>query len=103
MAALAITMTVPFAWNPPVGTGLWWMLMLCLKGAAGHFLMIKALEFAEAGVLQPFAYFGISVSPAIGYFSFGDAVTAAILVGGAIITGAGLFAFWRERVAPARG
>ncbi len=55
VGALAITMTVPFAWDPPVGTDLWWMLMLCLTGTAGHFLMIKALEVAEAGVLQPFA------------------------------------------------
>ena len=79
------------------------MLMLCLTVTAGHFLMIKALEVAEAGVLQPFAYFGIAVSAAIGYFVFGDAVTAAMLAGGAIITGAGLFTFWRERVASARG
>ena len=28
--------------NPPVGTRPWWMLMLCLTGTAGHFLMIKA-------------------------------------------------------------
>ena len=103
VGALAITMTVPFAWNPPVGRDLWWMLMLYLTGTAGHFLMIKALEVAEAGVLQPFAYFGIAVSAAIGYFVFGDAVTAAMLAGGAIITGAGLFTFWRERVASARG
>ena len=103
VGALAITMTVPFAWNPPVGTDLWWMLMLCLTGTVGHFLMIKALEVAEAGMLQPFAYFGIAVSAAIGYFGFGDAVTPAMLAGGAIISGAGLFTFWLERVASARG
>ena len=77
--------------------------MLCLTGTAGHFLMIKALEVAEAGVLQPFAYFGIAVSAAIGYFVFGDAATPAMLAGGAIITSAELFTFWRERVASARG
>jgi len=103
VGALAITMTVPFAWDPPVGTDLWWMLMLCLTGTAGHFLMIKALEVAEFGVLQPFAYFGIAVSAAIGYFVFGDAFISAMLAGGAIIIGAGLFTFWRERVASARG
>ena len=97
--ALAITMTVPFAWNPPFGTDLWWMLMLCLTGTAGHFLMIKALEVAEAGVLQPLAYFGIAVSAAFGYFVFGDAVTPAVLTGGAIITGAVLLILRRERVA----
>ena len=77
--------------------------MLCLTGTAGHFLMIKALEVAEAGVLRRFAYFGIAVSAAIGYFGFGDAATPAMLAGGAIITGAGLFTYWHERVASTRG
>ena len=74
------------------------MALLCLSGVAGHFLMIKALEQAEASVLQPFAYLGIATSGAIGFLFFDDAVTAAMLTGGAIIIGAGLFTFWRERV-----
>jgi drug/metabolite transporter (DMT)-like permease len=33
----------------------------------------------------------------LGYAMFGEAPTAAIVVGSAIITGAGLFVIWRER------
>jgi drug/metabolite transporter (DMT)-like permease len=53
-------------------------------------------------VLQPFAYFGIATSAAVGYFGFGDAVTPAMLTGGGIIIAAGLFTLWRERVVARR-
>ena len=50
-------------------------------------------------MLQPFAYFGIAVSAAIGYFVFGDAVTAAMLAGGAsspsVIHFSGVNGGWR--------
>jgi drug/metabolite transporter (DMT)-like permease len=97
VGALAITLIAPAAWNPPVGGDWWWMLLLCLAGVGGHFLLIKAFEIAEAGVLQPFAYFGIATSAAVGYFGFGDTVTPAMLAGGSIIIAAGLFTLWRER------
>ena len=96
--AAAITLITPLAWSPPQGSNWIWMVLLCLSGVGGHFLMIKALEKAEASVLQPFAYFGIATSGAIGFLIFDDAVTAAMLTGGAIIIAAGLFTFWRERV-----
>ena len=76
--------------------------LLCLAGVGGHFLLIKAFEIAEAGVLQPFAYFGIATSAAVGYFGFGDTVTPAMLTGGGIIIAAGLFTLWRERVVARR-
>ena len=103
VGALAITLVAPIAWNPPVGGDWWWMLTLCIAGIGGHFLLIKAFEMAEAGVLQPFAYFGIATSAAVGFFAFGDVVTPAMLTGGAIIIGAGLFTLWRERIVAKRG
>ena len=70
---------------------------LCITGVGGHFLLIKALEQAEASLLQPFAYFGMLVSAAIGHFGFGDPVTPAMLFGAAMIVAAGLFTLARER------
>ena len=34
-----------------------WMAALCAMGVLGHFLLIKVYEVAEAGTVQPFAYF----------------------------------------------
>ena len=95
--AIAMTLVAPFAWNPPVGSDWGWMAALCITGVAGHFLLIKALEQAEASLLQPFAYFGMLVSAAIGHFGFGDPVTPAMLFGAAMIVAAGLFTLARER------
>ncbi|MEC8126803.1 MAG: DMT family transporter [Pseudomonadota bacterium] len=98
VGALAMSLMVPFAWNPLQGGDWMWMAMLCLTSTGGHFLLIKAFDLAEASVLQPFAYFGIATSAAVGFIVFDDAVTASMLTGGAIIIAAGLFTFWRERV-----
>lgn len=103
VGVVTISLVAPVAWNPPVGDDWWLMLILCVAGIGGHFLLIKAFELAEAGVLQPFAYFGIATSAAVGYFGFGDAVTPAMLGGGAIIISAGLFTLWREHVVARRG
>ena len=102
VGALAITLVAPLAWEPPTGGDWGWMILLCAAAIMGHFMLIKAFAIAEAGVLQPFAYFGIATSAAVGYFGFGDAVTPAMLVGGGIIIAAGLFTLWRERVVARR-
>ena len=98
VGAIAMSLVVPLAWRPLQGGDWLWMGMLCLTSTGGHFLLIKAFDLAEASVLQPFAYFGIATSAAVGFFVFDDAVTAAMLTGGGIIIAAGLFTFWRERV-----
>ena len=98
VGAIAMSLIAPLAWTPPHGTDWLWMLLLCLFGTAAHFMMIKALDKAEASVLQPFSYFGIATSATIGFVVFDDPVTQAMLTGAAIIIAAGLFTFWRERV-----
>ena len=35
--AVAITLIVPFFWHPPQGSDWWWMALLCITGASGHF------------------------------------------------------------------
>ena len=38
----------------------------------------------------------------VGYLAFGDVPTIHMLVGGAIVVGAGIFIIWRERAARPR-
>lgn len=72
-----------------------WMLVLCLTGVLGHWLLIKCYELAEASVLQPFAFFHQVFAALVGIFIFAEAVRANVLFGAAIILAAGLFALWR--------
>ena len=74
------------------------MATLCLTGMTGHFLLIKAFEAAEASALQPFAYLQTVFSSLMGVFAFGEFLSPWTVLGAVVVIGAGLFAFWRERV-----
>ena len=57
MGALAITLVGIWFWEPMAASDWRWMGLLCLTGVAGHWLLIKCYEVAQASAVQPFAYF----------------------------------------------
>ncbi len=95
--AAAITLIGPFYWEPIIGNDWWIMGLLCLTGAGGHYLLIKAYAVAEASTVQPFAYFQLVFAAAIGLTIFGETVDLWIVLGAGLIIGSGLFTLWRER------
>ncbi len=94
----AVTMTLigPFFWTPMVGWDWGWMAVLCVTGMTGHYMLIKALEAAEASVIQPFTYLQLVFGSAVGVIAFGETVDAPIALGACLIVAAGLFTIWRE-------
>ena len=101
----AITMTLigPFFWTPMTLDDSLIMLLLCMTGMTGHFMLIKAFEAAEASAIQPFAYLQTVFAGAIGVFWFGEALSLWTVAGAAVVIAAGLFAIWREQVAAREG
>ncbi len=95
--AVAITLIGPFFWSTLTSDGWIWMGVLCITGAGGHYLLIKAYEAAEAAALQPYAYLQVVLASTIGVFVFGELLRTATLVGAAMVIGAGLFALWYAR------
>jgi drug/metabolite transporter (DMT)-like permease len=94
--AVAITLVGPFFWTPIEGAGDWaWMITLCCTGVLGHFLLIKAYEVAEAGTIQPFAYFQLVFVSIIGISVFGENPDNWTFVGGAMILAAGVYTLIR--------
>ena len=59
--------------------------------------MEKALEAAEASAVQPFTYLHLVFASAIGVWGFGETLEPTLIVGAALVVGAGLFTIWRER------
>ena len=97
--AVAITLVAPFWWDPMQTPADWgWMAALCVFGASGHYLMIKAYEATEAATIQPFAFFQLVFASAIGIAFFSDILQAWTVVGVVIIVAAGLFTLWRQRI-----
>lgn len=95
--AVAITLIGPLYWTEMSGESWIWMGVLCVLGMTGHFLLIKAYEIAEAGSLQPFAYLQLVMTSVIGVVAFDEVLDLPLLIGAAIVVGAGLFALARAR------
>ena len=95
--AIGATLAGIWFWEPMTRPDWIWMIVLSVSGAGGHFLLIKVYEISEAGVVQPFAYFHMVFSSAIGLAVFGEPLKSNTVIGGAIIVFAGIFVWWRER------
>ncbi|MEM8569702.1 MAG: DMT family transporter [Pseudomonadota bacterium] len=94
--AVAITLIGPFFWTPISGVKDWaWMCTLCCTGVAGHFLLIKVYEVAEAGSVQPFAYFQLLFVTIIGVSVFDERPDIWTILGGAMILSAGVYTLIR--------
>ncbi len=87
---LLLSAAAPFVWRPLTLADCGWMALLCVSGALGHFLLIKAYEASEAHALQPFAYLQLVTASALGVLIFGEVVTWQTVAGAALVIGAGL-------------
>ena len=97
--AVTITFIGPFFWDPMQGTTDWLlMLALCVMGALGHYLVIRALAIAEASSIQPFFFLQLVFTSIIAMAVFGEAFTPEMLAGAMIIVASGLYTFWRAHV-----
>ncbi|MCC2609142.1 DMT family transporter [Neorhizobium petrolearium] len=103
--AAAITLVGPFYWTHITFTDWFWMLVLCITGMSGHYLLIRAFGLLDAVVVQPMSYIQTVLVCLIGVFVFGEVMTFNMIAGGAIVIAAGIFTIWREarlgRLAPA--
>ena len=63
------------------------------------FLFIKALETAQASILQPFIYLQLLFASIIGILVFDDLLTLNLILGGILIVGSGIFALVRTHKA----
>ena len=97
VGAVFMTVIGVWFWEPMTSSDWLWMAGLCLTGAGGHWLLIKCYAVAEAGAVQPFAYFQLVFAGTIGVTVFGDLLETPVVVGGAIIVAAGVFTLLRER------
>ena len=98
VGCIVMTIVGPFYWEPILFQDWGWMAVLCILSTAGHFLLIKAYENAEASVLQPFTYFQLFFASIIGIIIFNDTLTISILLGGSIVVASGIFAAWRTHI-----
>ncbi|MDA5095442.1 DMT family transporter [Aliiroseovarius sp. KMU-50] len=97
----AIVMTAIGAWFwEPMSGGDWiWMIVLCITGVLGHWLLIKCYEMAEASAVQPFAYLQLVFVSTLGVAVFNEVIETNVIIGAVIVVAAGVFTLQRTRKA----
>ena len=69
-----------------------------MAAAVGHFMLIRAFDFASASVLAPLTYAEIVMMTLVGYVWFGDFPDLYTWIGTAVLIASGIYISWRERV-----
>ena len=102
VGTLTMSLALPFAWIAPTAKGLLFFALIGVTSGAGHFLTIKALEYAPASLLAPFAYIQLLWVSLLGMAVFGDFPDSVTLVGMAIVVAGGLLVAASHRGQSAR-
>lgn len=99
MGSLIVSVVAFFAWKQPDPSQ--WLLMVLLAGiaAAGHYLIVRAYDHAEASLLAPLAYTEMITSVAVGWYFFGDFPDGWTFVGVGILIASAIYISTRERQA----
>jgi drug/metabolite transporter (DMT)-like permease len=91
------TLLIPWYWLPPDATA--WLLLGCVGvlGSLSHYALIKALDFAQAGAVQPYTYTLLVWATILGVLVFGDVPDAGTITGGGIVVLSGLYTWFHDR------
>jgi len=99
VGAVLLSAAVPFVWTGPQEfTHGALILLIGVLASIGHFLLIKAYDYAGAGLLAPYTYTALVWAMLLGWMVFGDFPDGWSLIGMGIIVLSGLFLANRQRL-----
>jgi drug/metabolite transporter (DMT)-like permease len=96
-AFAATTLVGPFQWQWPDAFSWTLLIVTALLGALAHYALIKALDHAEAGAVQPYSYTLLVWVTTLGALVFGDFPDGWTVLGAAIIVASGLYTWHHDR------
>ncbi len=98
IGAIILSLLIWLVWSWPTPTQ--WLLMFAVSAIAttGHFLVIRAFDYAEASLLAPLAYTEMVTAVIGGWYFFGDFPDRWTFVGTSILIASAIYISWRERV-----
>jgi drug/metabolite transporter (DMT)-like permease len=95
--AAALSVWVIPRWVPPTPQEWGLMIALGVLATVGHYLVVKAFDFAPASTLSPLGYAEIVGATLVGYLFFADLPDAWSWLGIAVIVASGLWVSLRGR------
>jgi drug/metabolite transporter (DMT)-like permease len=88
--------TIVLGWRQPTLTEATLLIMAGMLGGIGQILMTQSFRYADASLIAPFEYATMIFAVVISILVFDQWPTLAVLAGGAIVAGSGVFVVWRE-------
>jgi drug/metabolite transporter (DMT)-like permease len=99
VGAVLLSAVAPFAWQTPHSAWHWALLgVIGLLASVGHYLLIKAYDYANATLLAPFTYTAMVWAVLLGFLVFGNLPDGWSVGGMAVIVFSGLFLAARQRL-----
>lgn len=103
LCAVAGLLALPVGWVWPRAAWSWpdpldaaWLITAGIFGGVAQVLLTQSYRFGDASTIAPFDYTSMVWVLIASLVVFGTWPSATILVGTAIVIGAGLFVIWRE-------
>lgn len=90
--------TILGGWAMPTAEEAMVLIGVGIVGGLGQILLTLSYRYADASLLAPFDYTTMLWACLFGWLFFGDWPLPAVIIGAAIVIGAGVFVIWRERV-----
>lgn len=97
LGAFVMSIAVVPDWITPRPADLAMMVAIGAIAVAGHFLLIRAFDYAPASLLAPYSYSEIVMATALGYIWFGDFPDGWTWTGIAVIVASGSYISMRSR------
>jgi drug/metabolite transporter (DMT)-like permease len=92
-----LTMVGPWQWHTP-DAGAWVLLLAtAVLGSLSHYALIRALDYAQASVVQPYSYTLLVFVTVLGWLVFGDIPDLLTVVGAAVVVASGLYTWQHDR------
>lgn len=95
--AMLTSIAAVFVWQMP--TPQQWLLFLLLAfiATSGHYLIVRAYDYAEASLLAPLGYTEMIMAVVAGWYFFGDFPDQWTFVGVGILIACAVYISYRER------
>jgi len=97
VALIATTLVGPIGWQWPSAMAWVLMIVIALVGAVAHYALIKALDYAEAGAVQPYSYTLLVWATVFGFVVFGDWPDGWTIGGALVVVASGIFTWHHDR------
>ncbi|MSQ49582.1 MAG: DMT family transporter [Betaproteobacteria bacterium] len=99
VGTVLFSFALPFGWVTPTDPWHWVLLgIIGLLASVGHFILIKAYDYASATGLAPFFYTQLVWVMLLGWLVFDDFPDGWSLLGMGIIVAAGIYLVGRQRL-----